>query len=1245
MKPYQYTNPNLKIPKSKLLMLLVLLVTGVINAQIVAIPDVNFKAKLIALGVDTNADGEIQQSEALLRNTLDVSNSGISDLTGIEYFTNLNLLECYDNLLSNLNLTGLSYLQIIDCSNNQLSTLNLTGVQNLAILVCSNNQLTSLNGVASTTAILRCNGNRLTSINANSLTNLSELDCSNNKITSLNIAGATNLTTLLCASNLLTSLDVNGFANLNMLDCSGNKLTQLNVSNLALLTAIYCRTNETLTTVNLNNLSSLTNIDLVGVEDTNNGFNVTGNLGSLTLTNLPQIWNINCSYNKLTTLDLNNLSNLRYLNCSFNQLTNLSLVNLPNLIDLTCYVNKMQNLDVTNLHGLVTLRCGGGYRLNNQLTNVLQTLNVAGLSNLDTFECFDTLITTLDLTGLTNLTSFYFSGIDNAGVLSSLDISDSTNLKYLRCLNTALTTLDVSNLPHLETLECWRGHITNLNLNGLLQLKTLNYSYNYIANLSLTNLPLLESLNCSSNLLTTLNVSDLTSLKTLSCGYNQLTTLNLAGLSSLVNLDFSNNNVTLANINGISPNLISLGCEANNLTNLDLTGFPALEVLNCNQNQLTALDLSTSNNLKYLSCDWNQISNLNVSNLNQLVKLECSHNILTSINTSNLTQLAILQCTNNQINALDLTNNPLLEILSYSNNPLPNLNVNHLSNLKGLSCFDTQTSILNVSNLVKLQFLYCDNNQLQTLDVSNCVALDNLSCTNNLLTTLFVKNGKNESTIDLVNNPNLQYICADTDQLYTLQTNLNSLGMNTTVTNSYCTFTPGGNYNTISGTTIFDEDNNGCDITDEVNPFIRLDIYDGTTTGSTVTNIDGGYSYYTDAGTYTINPNIENPTWFDFSPASANFTFADNNNNNLSTQDFCIQAVGVHNDVEVVLVPIDFARPGFNATYKIVYKNKGNQMHSGAVSLNFDDSRIDFVSAVPVNSAASLNTITWNFVNLMPFENRSVFVTLNVNAPTETPAVNIGDILNFNVSITPIVADELPLDNTFSYNQIVVGAYDPNDITCLEGDAVNATEIGTYLHYVVNFENTGNAAAENVVVKLEINPAEFDISSLQLMNTSHEVRAQIKDNVIEFKFANINLAPRAGDPPVGGHGSILFKMKSQTNLNAGSIVTNKAGIYFDYNFPIETNNAETTFAALNNTGFTKDESVIVYPNPANDFILVKADTNIKQIELFDIQGRVLEMLTQKENAVKFNISNKTNGIYFLRITTEKGIKIEKLVKK
>lgn len=1227
----------------KNLLVFFLLFTGMVKAQIVNIPDANFKGRLISLGFDTNNDGDIQLTEAENITMLNVSESNTSDLTGIMSFSNLTILYCSYNTISDLNVSGLSNLQILDCSNNQLTSINLTGVSNLSSLICSYNQLTTLNGVSSSISNLRCNNNRLTSFNALNLDNLIELDISNNKIESFSLNTAPNLAYFTCNSNLLTSLNVNAFSNLVSLDCSDNNLTTLNISNLSLLTNLVCKINPELTSVSLSNLNSLFSIDLTGNTDPGNGTNVPieGNINSLTLTNLPQLSYLNCSYNKLTTLDITNLSSLISLDCSFNLLTNLSLTNLPNLNYLQCYVNKFQSLNVTSLTNLTVLRCGSGYYNNNQITNVLQNLSVAGLSNLVILECFDTLISSIDLTGLTNLQNLSFLGIQNAGVLNSLDVSSCTNLKNLTIRNTQLTSLNVNNLTNLEHLTCTNSLVSNLSLNGLLNLKSLDYSFNYLTNVNLFNLPLLEVLGCTGNQLTTLDISNLTSLKTLSCGFNQLTILNLNGLTSLVNLDFSSNNITLANISGISPDLVYLGCGFNNLTSLDLSMFPALEGLSCTQNQLTSLDLSFSNNLKNLDCRQNQISSLNLSNLNNLFQLDCSNNLLTTLNTSNLTDLWALQCANNQITSLDLTNNQSLEILGYSNNPLPNLNLNNVPSLKGVSCSSTQTTILDVSNLTNLSYLYCGENELQSLDVSNCTKLNDLYCADNQLATLFLKNGANEQILDFSNNPNLQYICADTSQLESIQTQLNSMGMNATVSNSYCSFTPGGNYNNISGLTIFDKDNNGCDVTDEVNPFIRLDIYDGVETGSTVTNINGSYDYFTNAGNFTLTPNVENPTWFSFSPTSANFNFPDNNNN-ISSQDFCIEAVGIHNDIEVVLVPIDFARPGFDATYKIVYKNKGNQMHSGNVSLLFDDARIDFVNSSPAINVAGLNTLTWNFTNLMPFENRSIDITLNVNSPVESPAVNIGDILNFTANITPLTGDELPNDNSFNFNQIVVGSFDPNDITCLEGESIDASEIGKYLHYVINFENLGSFYAENIVVRSEIDTTKYDISTLQVMNTSHPSSTKITGNVVEFIFENINLQAAQGNPPVGGHGNVLFKIKSKNDLVSGDSVSKSASIFFDYNAPISTNIEQTTFTSLSNSIFEFDNSVSIYPNPTSSKININCNFNIKSIVLYDVQGRVL--VTQIGNSKSLDISDKTNGIYFLKITTEKGSKVEKLVK-
>src|SRR4051812_9744170 len=137
-----------------------------------------------------------------------------------------------------------------------------------------------------------------------------------------------------------------------------------------------------------------------------------------------------------------------------------------------------------------------------------------------------------------------------------------------------------------------------------------------------------------------------------------------------------------------------------------------------------------------------------------------------------------------------------------------------------------------------------------------------------------MKNGSPE-TFDFTASPNLQYVCADEDQIQNVQSLINATGNTTAVVNSYCSFVPGGNYNTITGTTLFDANNNGCDSNDVIQPNIRININDGTTVGAAFTNSVANYSFYTQAGNFDITPDVENPTWFDFSPNAATVTFAD----------------------------------------------------------------------------------------------------------------------------------------------------------------------------------------------------------------------------------------------------------------------------------------------------------------------------------------------------------------------------------
>ncbi|RZK08559.1 MAG: T9SS type A sorting domain-containing protein [Flavobacterium sp.] len=546
--------------------------------------------------------------------------------------------------------------------------------------------------------------------------------------------------------------------------------------------------------------------------------------------------------------------------------------------------------------------------------------------------------------------------------------------------------------------------------------------------------------------------------------------------------------------------------------------------------------------------------------------------------------------------------------------------------------------LMGLEAFINLTGLYCSGNNLTQVDVSHIQGDDFDFSANPNLQYINMKNGAlNGCTVLLgfccdyicamfLDLPSLQYVCIDENEAntWTIPAEINL--------NTYCSFDVGGNYNTITGSVVFDFDNNGCTDND-AQPFIKMNINNGSQQGTSFADEDGNYIFYTQEGNFTITPQLESASLFTISPATATVNFP-TNNNLVSTNNFCITPNGLVPNAEIVVAPVTPARPGFDAEYKIVYKNTGNQILSGQVYFYYFDNVLDLVSTSVPTSSEATGLLTWNYTDLHPFESRSINVTLNVNGPMETPAVNNGDELIFNVGLNPINNNEIQ----FSYPQIVVGSFDPNDIICLEGESEAPSAIGNYLHYIVNFENTGTAPAENVVVKVDIDATKYDVSSLQLLDGSHPVQARVKNNVAEFVFKMINLE-------TNGHGNILLKIRSKESLNVGDTVTKKANIFFDYNFPILTNDANTTFQDLSIAENLLDNSIKIYPNPSHDVVNIEANSTINSVQVYDIQGRLL--LTHLANDLKtiIDISDKANGIYFFKIYSDKGIKVERIIKK
>ena len=130
--------------KQKLLLSLFVLLSASIAWADVAInetnfPDENFRGWL--LNQDLGADALITDAEIADATFLMPASRNIQSLQGIQFFTALETLWCYDNSLTELDVSGLTALVSLDCSSNKLKSLNVSGCTSLTSIICCTNDL------------------------------------------------------------------------------------------------------------------------------------------------------------------------------------------------------------------------------------------------------------------------------------------------------------------------------------------------------------------------------------------------------------------------------------------------------------------------------------------------------------------------------------------------------------------------------------------------------------------------------------------------------------------------------------------------------------------------------------------------------------------------------------------------------------------------------------------------------------------------------------------------------------------------------------------------------------------------------------------------------------------------------------------------------------------------------------------------------------------------------------------------
>ncbi len=766
------------------------------------IPDAKFEDKLIALSIDTDGkNGVVLSSSIATVTTLDVANSGILDLKGIEGFKALTTLNCSGNQLKKLDLSKNTTIAILNCANN--SSLTCIQVADIAAaekwnttkdatasfsLDCTiytlipdakfEDKLIALgidkdgkNGKVATQSITSLTSLNIADSNITDLTGIQDfaelqfLYCERNQISNLNVSNNLKLIYLHCFSNKLTSLDVTRNILLENLDCSANLMSNLDVTKNTALRFLA-----------------------ISKFPINVGDSGKGNFESIDVSKNLLLEKLYCQQNKIQTLDLSKNTKLEYLECAENYLKDLNVSNNTLLNYLEVDKNQLTTIDISKNILLRNFSCD---------QNKITRLDVSKNLLLTNISCSANQIKNLDVSKITKLQQLFCGG----NQLKSLNLKNGNNtiLRYSGFLNNPeLSCIEVDNVDYSNTnWITYKDSNTSFGTNCTSytiiadpkfeeELIALGFDTDGKNGKVLTaNIATVTSLDVSNAGITDLTgIEDFTSLQSLSCNNNQLTKIDLKYNHNLESLNIANNKISVLKI-VYNTKLRDIQCNDNLIKTLDFSMLKNVTQILCQNNKLVSLNLKNGSNKltngpsiknftnnPELSCI--QVDDATYSNANWAFYKDASANYSSDCAYSTLIPDSKFE---DKLIALGIDTdgkNGKVLTASIENVTALNVSTSSITDLTGiqdfvslvfLNCSINQITALDTSKNLALTTLDCSNNKITSLDVSKNIALTKFNCFNNNLQSLNLKNGKNslliKDNIALSNNRNLYCILVD----------------------------------------------------------------------------------------------------------------------------------------------------------------------------------------------------------------------------------------------------------------------------------------------------------------------------------------------------------------------------------------------------------------------------------------------------------------------------------------------------
>lgn len=442
------------------------------SSEIVRFNDINLEERVKEV-LELKEEEEIRRGDIVDIVSFDANELGIGDLTGMEYFRDLELLSLSGNRISNISvLKSLDKLKTLDLSSNSINTFKV-------------------NGAFDSLETLNLNGNTIPSLElSNSLNNLKTLDVRNNVLSKIEITNSLNETESFLFSNCYTEefIASDSFANLVYIDGSSNKLTNIKaISDITNLKTIDFASNKVIELPDFGQMSNLESLDL--------------------------------SENNLTTVSfVSENKYMKELNLKGNDIDEIvSIEGMVNLKKLDLTLNKLKSVSTLQvLKQLEELKLNGNMINSSYGINKLDSLEYLDLSNNDlTIATYINNLSKLEELNLQGNQLKSTNGIGQMESLLTLNLSNNeiktmytmqglTRIKELNLSNNLLPYIEkVSSLKSLESLDVSENMIKrfydsshyldnlkylNVSVNNPTYRQRMAYSYSYSYGYSTSNI-------------------------------------------------------------------------------------------------------------------------------------------------------------------------------------------------------------------------------------------------------------------------------------------------------------------------------------------------------------------------------------------------------------------------------------------------------------------------------------------------------------------------------------------------------------------------------------------------------------------------------------------------------------------------------------------------------------------------------------------------------------------------------------